>query len=59
MATSISQLAYGLSLRSLTEQESAWEANQAVIDTLFRAFWWACVALVAAVVLWSAGLAIE
>ena len=36
-----------------------WEANQAVIDTLFRAFWWACVALVAAVGLWSVGLAIE
>jgi hypothetical protein len=36
-----------------------WEANRAVIDTLFRAFWWACVALVAAVGLWSVGLAIE
>ncbi|HET9324518.1 MAG TPA: hypothetical protein VFO03_11630 [Gaiellaceae bacterium] len=36
-----------------------WEENQAVIDTLVRAFRWACVTLVGAVALWSIGLAIQ
>lgn len=36
-----------------------WEENQAIIDGLVRAFRWACLTLVAAVGLWSLGLAIQ
>jgi hypothetical protein len=36
-----------------------WEENQAMIDSLVRAFRWACLALVGAVALWSIGLALE
>lgn len=37
----------------------AWEENQAIVDGLVRAYRWACLALVGAVVLWSSGLAIQ
>lgn len=36
-----------------------WEENQGTIDALVRAFRWACLALVAAVGLWTAGLALQ
>jgi hypothetical protein len=36
-----------------------WEENQVTIDGLVRAFRWACLSLVAAVGLWTLGLAIE
>jgi hypothetical protein len=36
-----------------------WEENQVTIDGLIRAFKWACLALVAAVGLWTLGLAIQ
>jgi hypothetical protein len=36
-----------------------WEENQVTIDGLVRAFKWACLALVAAVGLWTLGLAIQ
>lgn len=36
-----------------------WEENQVTIDGLVRAFRWACLSLVAAVGLWTLGLAIQ
>jgi hypothetical protein len=36
-----------------------WEGNQAVIDRMLASFRWACLALVASVLLWSIGLALE
>jgi hypothetical protein len=36
-----------------------WEGNQEVIDRMLRSFRWACLALVASVLLWSIGLALE
>jgi hypothetical protein len=37
----------------------AWEENQTIVDGLFRAYRWACLLLVGAVVLWSTALAIQ
>ncbi len=37
----------------------AWEENQVIIDSMIRFFKWSCYTLVAAVVLWSAGLALQ
>lgn len=36
-----------------------WEENQAIVDGLVRAYRWACLTLVGAVVLWSMALAIQ
>lgn len=36
-----------------------WDDNQRVIDQMLRSFRWACFALVAAVVVWSVGLALQ
>jgi hypothetical protein len=66
VATSIQELTYELSLGALNQQESALNANrevceenQVTIDGLVRVFKWACLALVAAVGLWTLGLAIQ
>jgi hypothetical protein len=36
-----------------------WEGNQKVIDRMLRSFEWACLALVASVLVWSVGLALQ
>lgn len=37
----------------------AWEENQLIVDTMIRFFKWSCYTLVGAVILWSAGLALQ
>jgi hypothetical protein len=36
-----------------------WEGNQQVIDRMLQSFRWACLALVASVLVWSVGLALQ
>ena len=45
--------------RLVYSNREVWEENQAIVDGLVRAYRWACLTLVGAVVLWSTALAIQ